>query len=248
MPATASVGRPEERRCALRLLGGFHLVDHGRPATLSETARRLVALLALRGPMTRRRIAGYLWPEATERRAQGCLRTAMWRLGRDTDVLCARTDVVRLAPDVWVDVDVFLSEIRSLTRGDRSVGAALCTHGEHVLERRDLLPEWDDDWVVLERERLRQLHMHALEELATLWADEGRWREALDAALQAVGLEPLRESARRVVIGIHLREGNVVEALRHFDEYRVLVRRELGIEPSGHLTKIISAACSMTDR
>lgn len=239
---TAGAGRPVERRCAICLLGGFYLVDDGRPVALSETARRLVALLALRGPMTRKRIAGHLWPEATERRAQGCLRTALWRLGRDTTVLRARTDLVGLAPDVWVDVDALMAEIRSLTQGDRFVGTTLCAHGGLVVGRRDLLPEWDDDWVVLERERLRQLHMHALEELATLWTDEGRLREALDAALQAVGLEPLRESARRVVVGIHLREGNIVEALRHFDEYRVLVRRELGIAPSARLKEMVAAA------
>ncbi|PVZ08184.1 transcriptional activator [Actinomycetospora cinnamomea] len=194
--------------------------------------------------MTRRRVAGYLWSEATERRAQGSLRTALWRLNQDTNVLCAGPNVVGLAPDVWVDVDAVMSEIRALTRTDTPIGATLCMSGGRVLERRDLLPEWDEDWVVLERERLRQLRMHALEELATLWAGEGRWREALDAALQAVSLEPLRESAHRVVIGIHLREGNLIEAVRHFDAYRLLVRREMGIAPTSRLTELISAACT----
>lgn len=243
----------------VRLLGGFRLVEHGCATPLSASAQRVVALLALRGQMTRRRIAGLLWPEASERRAAGSLRTAVWRLGQETGVLCARRDVVRLAPDVRVDLDALMDEIRSLTRGDRPVGAD-AADGERVLERCELLPEWDDDWVVLERERLRQLHMHALEELAARWADEGRWCEALDAALRAVSIEPLRESAHRVVIGIHLREGNLVEALRHFDDYRTLVRAELGVAPTGHLTELISTACtensvprmrvhrSMTDR
>jgi DNA-binding SARP family transcriptional activator len=244
VPVPASSERTDESRCAVHLLGGFRLVEDGYTTALSYTAQRLIALLALQGPMTRKRIAGWLWPEATEPRAQGSLRTALWRLGRDTDVLAARPEVVALAPNVRIDVDVLVGEIRALTRGEPSLGTALRAGGGPVFDRRDLLPEWDDDWVVLERERLRQLHMHALEELATLWADQGRWCEALDAALQAVSLEPLRESAHRVVIDIHLREGNLVEALRHFDEYRVLVRRELGIAPTGRLTELISTACT----
>ena len=42
--------------------------------------------------------------------------------------------------------------------------------------------------------------MHALEELATLWAGEGRWREALDAALQAVSLGLLEEHLSHCVV------------------------------------------------
>jgi hypothetical protein len=62
--------------------------------------------------------------------------------------------------------------------------------------RGDLLPGWYDDCVLLERERVRQLHMHALEALAEKLAAAGRYGEAVPAAYAAVVAEPLRRCSR----------------------------------------------------
>ncbi|MGH3450990.1 MAG: AfsR/SARP family transcriptional regulator, partial [Haloechinothrix sp.] len=87
----------------------------------------------------------------------------------------------------------------------------------------------------------RQLRLHTLEVLATRLAEQRRFAAALDTALEAIRLEPLRESAHRVVIGIHLAEGNVAEAMRHFRFVTDLLRAELGIAPSGELTRLMPA-------
>ena len=68
----------------------------------------------------------------------------------------------------------------------------------------------------------------------------GHYVEALDAALAAVRSDPLRESARRLILRIHLAEGNQVEALRHFHSYRALLAAELGIEPSPRTWALVS--------
>jgi hypothetical protein len=60
----------------------------------------------------------------------------------------------------------------------------------------DLLPDWYDDWVLLEAEDWRQLRLHALEALAGRLIALGCWGEAANAAGAAVRAEPLRESAR----------------------------------------------------
>ena len=82
-----------------------------------------------------------------------------------------------------------------------------------------LLPGWYDDWVVLERERLRQLQLHALDRLAAALLAAEEPGRALDAALVAVQADPLRESAHRIVVRIHLREGNALEALRAYERF-----------------------------
>src|SRR3954469_22943413 len=53
----------------------------------------------------------------------------------------------------------------------------------------ELFPGWDDDWVLLDRERLRQLRMHALEALADRLAMAHRYGEAVQAAYWAVRAE-----------------------------------------------------------
>jgi DNA-binding SARP family transcriptional activator len=58
----------------------------------------------------------------------------------------------------------------------------------------DLLPDWYDDWVLIEAEDWRQLRLHALEALAGRLTACGRWGEAASAAIAAVRAEPLREA------------------------------------------------------
>jgi DNA-binding SARP family transcriptional activator len=81
----------------------------------------------------------------------------------------------------------------------------------------ELLPGWYEDWVLVERERLRQLRMHALEALAEKLTEAGRYGVAMQAAYAAVRADPVRESAHRAVVRVHLAEGNVLEALRAYE-------------------------------
>jgi pentatricopeptide repeat protein len=103
----------------------------------------------------------------------------------------------------------------------------------------DLLPGWYDDWVLLERERLAQLRVHALEVVAARLAAAGRHGQAIQAAYAAVQTEPLRESAYRTVIRVHLAEGNVADALRVFERFRILLRDEIGVAPTDRMAQLV---------
>ena len=99
----------------------------------------------------------------------------------------------------------------------------------------ELLPGWYDDWVIVERERLRQLCLEALEQMAQSLLDSGKAPLAIEAALAVVAAEPLRESAHRVLFDAHVSVGNRGEALRQFHRCRVLLEDELGLRPSDAL-------------
>ncbi|MGW0411579.1 AfsR/SARP family transcriptional regulator, partial [Streptomyces collinus] len=91
-----------------------------------------------------------------------------------------------------------------------------------------------------ERERLRQLRLHALDALAEALVREGRPALALEAAWESVRAEPLRESAHRAAVSAHLAEGNLSEAVRHYRSFQRLLREELGVEPSARLTRMLA--------
>ena len=221
----------------LILLDGF-LLD-GIPTGYLPPARaqRLLALLALRGPTPRSTVGGLLWPDAPEARAQGSLRTTLWQLGAvGVPLVAVRGDRVSLAADLPVDAEVFSRAAREILSGATGTNidpsALLALGGE-------LLPGWYDDWVLVERERLRQLRLHALEAAATGLCANGRYAAAIDTALEAVRLEPLRESPHHILVRVHLCEGNVVEAARHLTAFRRLLWAELGVEPSPRLLALI---------
>jgi DNA-binding SARP family transcriptional activator len=225
----------------LRLLGGFSLSLAGTPVSLPVNGQRLLAYLSIRGQVPRPVVAGTLWPDVSEHNAHGSLRTTMWRLHRGgTRLVEATGENLSLNPHVTVDIRVFAKAAQRALRSPVLLDE-VGSDGD-LLEASDLLPGWYDDWVIFERERLRQLRLHTLEALAQRLAEQRRFAAALDTALEAIRIEPLRESAHRVVIGIHQAEGNVVEAVRHYHFVRDLLRVELGVEPSGQLTAMLPAA------
>jgi DNA-binding SARP family transcriptional activator len=82
--------------------------------------------------------------------------------------------------------------------------------------------------------------MHALEAVAARLTAADRFAEAAEAALAAVRAEPLRETARAALIRVHMAEGNRPDAMGEFERYRVLLRAELGIEPTSRLRNLLS--------
>jgi DNA-binding SARP family transcriptional activator len=78
-------------------------------------------------------------------------------------------------------------------------------------------------------------------------ADED-YLTALDAALAAVAVDSIRESAHRIVVKVHIAEGNSASAIRHYQWYRGLVRRELGVAPSRQMDELIHSCASVWAR
>jgi DNA-binding SARP family transcriptional activator len=226
----------------LRLLGGWRLYRGSTPVELTPSPQRLVALLALTGRPSRGYIAGILWPDEPESHGLNNLRALLSRLRqrRMLDGLIYHGDSgLALDDGVVVDVDDLRRHAAAMHRGEIT-SAADRAELLGLLSAGELLPGWYDDWVLGERERLRQTQLHTVELLCDLWSSEGDQAAALDAALVAVRLDPLRESAHRRAVGIHLEEGNVVEALRQFHRYERLLADELHIPPTEQLRDLVA--------
>ncbi len=212
------------------LFGGFQLVSGGRRVVVSLNEQRLLALLALVARPTREGVAGRLWPGASDSRAAGNLRTTLWRVKRACRNLVDNSgDVLSLSDGVSLDVRDLIEWARAVLSGGPSQEVLPAPPSALVGE---LLPGWYDDWLLLERERLRQLRLHALERTAASLAARRNYAEALDAAYAALSDEPLRESANQLVFRIHAAEGNVSEAIRHYRHFREQLRTEFGVEPT----------------
>lgn len=222
---------------ALRLLGGFELTVDGTPVRVPSALERAVALLALRGRCGRSRLAGTLWPDTTELRVMANLRTGIWRINQVAPgIVVSRHDALTLADDVDVDVTRLVEAARAVLEG--APGIPHEPSLQYV--EGDLLPDWTDDWLTVDRERLRQLRLHVLETLAGRLAAEGLFGMAMEAALAALRSEPLRESAHRAVIRIHLAEGNLAEAVAAYKQCRAMLARDIGVAPSPETTRLVS--------
>lgn len=219
----------------LTLLGQWRLASTpGLPkGGVTRDARRLLTLLALRGALTRAEIRRLLWPEVYDAPSASRLRNSLWRLAQARPALIDESGgLLDLASDVSVDVNQLFCAASAVAEGQPGIAPG-------VFEA-DLLPGWDEDWLVVDRERVRQARLHALERLSAQHLHAKRYAAALDAALAALHADPLRESAHRAVIGVHLAEDNIGAAVTQYEQCRALLWAELAVAPSRALRSLMA--------
>jgi len=209
----------------ITVLGAFTLSVDGAPVALSVDARRLVAYLAVHHrPQARAALAADLWPGIAAERLLADAVDAVDVPGLLTE---DTPDTLALAADVAVDLGDAMQLIRNLPTmpAGMSVDTTLLT--------ADILPGWTAAWIEIERERFRQLRLHAIEERSQRLITGGRFDDAVAMAKVAVRTAPSRESARRALIEAYVAKGDLAAAVNEYDEYQELLRSSLG-GPVGH--------------
>jgi DNA-binding SARP family transcriptional activator len=225
----------------LCLFNGPYLMLDGEPITLADGAKRVLAFVAVRESLVDRGVAARtLWPDLNSPAASGRLRTELWRMrGALPRLIAATRGTITLRPEVGVDMRDRYDWAGRLV-GGTATEADLRAPPAH--DEFELLPGWAETWVILARERIRQRLLHGVEALVARLLEENRAAEAVDAALLVTGIDPLRESAQRALASAHLTASNVADARRTYDEYRIRLRRELGVDPSPEFTALISSS------
>ncbi|MFE7637354.1 BTAD domain-containing putative transcriptional regulator [Kitasatospora sp. NPDC057518] len=224
----------------IELLRGFEATGEGHRIALPVSAQHLLAFLALHdGGVPRGAVAERLWPDCTQRRAAANLRTALYhaRLRGRAIPVESPGQWLRLAPAVRVDLRYARRSARQVVAGlDR-----LPVNCDAIVDdlAAELLPGWEEEWLTLERERWDQLRLYALEGLAHQLCDAERYLSALQTALAAIAIDPVRETAHRIVVEVHLAEGNLASALRSYQHYRSFLQRELNVAPSPKMTGLV---------
>lgn len=222
----------------LELLGRFAFVADGRSRQLGPALQKLLAFLAVHRWPSRYVIADMLWPDHREDAALAALRTAVWRLQHQAPgALDVGVHTLALSSRVRVDLNDCLRWAQQLLRDPGSVPD---DELESPVVVADLLPGWFEHWLEPERQRLHQLHVHAMETAAAEQLRRGRPGQALATAFSVLATEPLRESTHRLLVGIHLSEGNVDAALRQYRACREALGSELGVEPSSALAELVT--------
>jgi WD40 repeat protein/DNA-binding SARP family transcriptional activator len=219
----------------VRLLGGFEvLLDGVRVDLPSRTAQALLAFLLLPPGKAHRRelLAGLLWPDVPEPKAQKSLRHALWLLGRALEGDGSRL-VVADRVNVWVDVRglhwLDVAELQAPLPPQAPVEAL----AERVAAYGGpLLPGIYDEWVVVERERLEahfeRLMMQLLERLEA----EARWPDALKWGQHWIGLSHVPEAAYQTVMRAYAALGQGASASLAYQRCREALKDRLGLEPS----------------
>src|SRR3972149_6705697 len=122
-------------------------------------------------------------------------------------------------------------------RGDGGTPEALdqavaLYHGD-FLDGFDVKEAPFEEWLVSERERLRELALEALAKLLAHETQAGLTEQGIQTAVRLLALDPLQEAVHRSLMRLYARQGRRGAALRPYQVCLAGLQRGLGGEPAG---------------
>ena len=221
----------------LSLLGGFELrLADGQAVDLGQKDRGLLAILAMPAGVihSRDKLASLLWSDRGDKQARDSLKHSLTKLRQClpsaqptiiSDRFSARLDPAALRIDV--------AEFERLTNeaSPAALEQAVTLYRGDLLEGIGVRDPAFEDWLLIERQRLRHLYEAALTKQLSQAVAEGAHQSALTAAQRLLTLDPVREQACRALMRIHADHGHTAQALKVYEALRERLQRELGIEP-----------------
>jgi two-component SAPR family response regulator len=94
------------------------------------------------------------------------------------------------------------------------------------------LSDVDDDWVLIERERLRVIYISALEDLVRLYLDTNQLLECLGVCKLAIAQDRYNETIYQLEMRAYAAQGDRASVARRYREYKTILADDLGLAPS----------------
>lgn len=240
----------------IHTFGGLTLEHNGSPITgfHSRKVEALLVYLACTGrPHPREVLAELLWPERSQVQSLANLRTGLSNLRQvlPSHVHTTRRMIALLDESaVWLDVAELerlltlagIQERReSVLSNDEAKTLAKALdlyhgdflHGFYVPDSRAF-----EDWVELERERLRRTVIEALHHLVLFDLEHGVYADGIAQATRLLALDPLHDEINRHLILLLAQAGQRTQALAQYETYCRLLDEELGARPSPDIVSL----------
>jgi DNA-binding SARP family transcriptional activator len=241
-------------RLRIYCLGPFRVEMDGTVLS-ADSFRRFKALTLLkflvahRGrPVPRETLMELLWPEADPVRVRGNLRVVLHALRRALEpalgkhqasaFVVSQSDLIYLDPStrIWVDAEELVQRARraaGAVAADRIDDAILeYQHASALYKGEYLEDEPYIDWCLFERERLREVYVSLMTQMASVLAERGEVAPAIDACRAALRVDHAREDMHRELMLLLWRAGRRDEALRQYSACSRILRHELDEGPA----------------
>jgi len=233
-------------RVLICLFGSFRVLKAGEPIRLRGDCKAggLLTSLALRDHYRapREALLDVLWPDRDAAHAIQSLTTLVHVLRQLlSDGLNGEPPVVyrdggyglNLEAGIGVDIAQFdaLANGGARLLREGNAAAAMSSYQQAVELYTGDVCTANDVRALVERERLRSLHLSLLARLADHSFQTSEYLDALRHALRLLLHDPCREDAHRLVMRCHVRLGSRAQALRQYHVCRQILKREFAACP-----------------
>ncbi len=233
---------PRPTPLKLQLLGTFRAESEKGALTLpARKVQSLLAYLVLHPEEhSREKLASLFWGDSTDTQSRNSLRTALKvlrkRLG--DNLLLADRETVQLDPEypLWVDARELADTSSRIAKGEPAVIGHLQSAID--LYRGDLLAGLYDEWILPERERLRDLYLDTLLRLAQDSRTRGECAQTIELAKKVLALDAANERAHQQLMFCYHASGDRAVALKQYEACVRALRDELGVTPSPETTAL----------
>ena len=140
--------------------------------------------------------------------------------------------------DYEYDVKSFDKEISLAEKGDSPEKRAASYKAAVHNYRGKFLTDVDEEWVVIERERLHQNYMDALLKLAEYALTSKEYNQTMEYCEMALKEDSCNEEAHRIAMRMHAVQGNRALVVRQYEQCCQALDEELGANPSNQ-TRIL---------
>ena len=224
----------------LTFLGKLKFERNNRPLTLTSVkGQALLAYLAVtRQAHSRSALAGLLWSDMPEADARTNLRVTLSQLRKvvgDVVIATRRTVELNLDSDLWLDVAILEQAASS---GNDLAAAADLYRGDFLDDFYVPEAELFEEWLLVERERLRQLALSILGQLADTSLKQGDYTTGIKAAKRLLSIEPWYEAGHRQMMQLLAVDGQRSAALAQYETCQRLLAEELDVAPSEETTEL----------
>lgn len=226
----------------IRLLGTFLVTNHNQPVVglTRSQLKTLLAYLVLRRstPPMRDELIWLLWHEKADSQSRSNLRNLLHYLKQVLpaveDQLASSGDPVawKSAALVCFDVADFEAALQQAAQCTDSTQQQAALRQAVELYTGDLWPECREEWIIPERERLRNLYIGVLEQLCDLLEGQRDYAGALQIAQRLLQYTPLREESYRRVMQLYACLADRAGVERTFQECETQLATKLNVAPS----------------
>ena len=237
---SADRGTPPSQtpRLEIQTFGEVQVHNQGRTLQLSDwqtrEARDLFLYLLQSPPSTKEQIAREFWPELSPARIKVRFKINIYRIRQalGQDAVLFKDDRYAFNRSLKYTWDREMLEELSARSHQHTAEQIRIYERMLAIVRRDYLKDVDTEWAAVDRGRFQEQLRRLLLEAAELHLELGQTQDCLALTRELLDLEPLLESAHRLILQAYAAQHDPAGLAHQYRQYQQILDNELGMLPS----------------